>query len=106
MSREISSIRLVRLNVLCNVLGSETLRGIATPFQNIVRKIGYDEGGKQQKSANRLLWRDIQFLRDRFAVNIEYDAKKKSLRLFPSDNGVICFPDRDAVASREQQIAS
>lgn len=82
MSREISSIRLVRLNDLCNFLGSETRRGRATPFQNIVRKIGYDEGGKQRKSANRLLERDIQFLRDCFAVNIERDAKKNSLKLF------------------------
>ncbi len=84
MSKDISSCRLVRLNNLCAFLGSETKRGKATPLDVVIRRVGYDEGVKDRKSAMRLLQRDIKVLETSYSARFVHDTRQNTLMLEPA----------------------
>ena len=84
MSRDISSVRLMRLNNLFVFLGSKKRLGKPTPLHAVISGVGYDKDVKDRKSAMRQLQRDLQFIEMSRSARLIRDMKHNTLMLKPA----------------------
>ena len=76
MRKDISSVRIVRLNSLLAQSGLRR-RGCPIPTGILIREVGYGGETKKEEASIRLLQRDIRFFKDHFSLEIVYDRRRK-----------------------------